>query len=223
MAEHAIASTYTDGKTTIAIYEQFPEKSQSTDGNYETSITAGKSGRIQISSVTSHSAYTLYTGTFEDYPALSNGAGCAGQISIRRAKSGAANPLTAEIVWQPTSGTSCKIVGQTVRSTLREALPRPDKNGNFTSGNSTTYLGETSGFSTWLTWTMVDKGGSLNCRATPNGAVKRTYKTGQTVMADTRGGNAIQLAEDGSPWIRTRKQCSVRANTRYIMPASLPD
>ncbi len=223
LAEHAIASTYTDGKTNLAIEEAILETKQSSYGYYAPAIVAQDSGVFQINSVNRDSAYTLYKGSFVDsFRGDASTGACTGDISIRRANLGTAKPITAEVVWRVTGGKSCSIVGRTVRSRLKEALPRPDKNGDFTSSNAITSLSETNGMVTWLKWQVVDK--SLNCRVAPNGAVKRTYMKGQIILAETRQSNAFELANDGNPWMMVYLgKCSVRANKRYILPVSIPD
>ena len=233
LADHAIASTYADVKTTLAIDETSLEKNRSRFGNYETEAAGRQWGTVQIKLVSTNSGYTLYKGVFRDsskesptsYPEnMTAGQGCAGDISIRRGNPGTGKPITAEVVWRVTGGKFCSLVGRTVRSTLNETLPRPDKNGDFTSSNAITYLGETSGIVTWLKWQVVDKSELLNCRVAPNGAVKRTYTKGQIILAETRQSNAFMLAKDGSPWMLVRsQQCYVRANKRYVLPVSIPD
>lgn len=225
LAEHGIASTYTDGKTTITIYsEKTPlAKDLSSNGHYVLALDGRSSGSFQINSVSKNSAYTLYKGRFNDiYSRDASIGACVGDISIRRANLGTAKPITAEVVWRATGGKSCRIIGQTVRSTMNETLPRPNTNGDFTPSNANTYLSETNGMLTWIKWQVVDN--SVNCRVDPNGAVKQTYPKGQITRAETRGGNAFTLANDGSPWLLLvePKRCYVRANKRYILPVSLP-
>ncbi len=96
-------------------------------------------------------------------------------------------------------------------------LPRPNRQGDFTAANANTHMSETNGLVTWLNWRVVSQDGELNCRATPNGAIRRVYRTGSRLTAETRGANAIVLS-NGSPWMLTRDRCYVRANSRYIQP-----
>lgn len=96
--------------------------------------------------------------------------------------------------------------------------PRPNRQGDFTAANANTYLSETNGLVTWLHWRVVSQDGELNCRATPNGTIRRVYRTNRDrITAETRGANAIVLS-NGSPWMLTRDRCYVRANSRYIQP-----
>ena len=97
-------------------------------------------------------------------------------------------------------------------------LPRPNRQGDFTAANANTYLSETNGLVTWLHWRVVSQDGELNCRASPNGTIRRVYRTNRDrITAETRGANAIVLS-NGSPWMLTRDRCYVRANSRYIQP-----
>lgn len=96
-------------------------------------------------------------------------------------------------------------------------LPRPNRQGDFTAANANTHMSQTNGLVTWLNWRVVSKDGELNCRATPNGTIRRVYRSGDRLTADTRGANAIVLS-NGSPWLLTRDRCYVRANSRYIQP-----
>lgn len=82
-------------------------------------------------------------------------------------------------------------------------------------------------------WLVVDPSGSLNCRATPNGAVKTKLATGWVVTAafPAKDADAVVMHQ-GSPWLRVTPQdpigarnsqsvCFVRANNRYVAPISI--
>jgi hypothetical protein len=81
-------------------------------------------------------------------------------------------------------------------------------------------------------WLVVDPSRSLNCRATPNGAVSTTLSSGWIVTAafpPNKDGDAIVMGESGA-WLRVRATnpmggklpvCLVRANSRYIAPISV--
>lgn len=92
--------------------------------------------------------------------------------------------------------------------------------------NADDWSGGTSD-NTWLTWRVVN--GSLNCRSTPQGDIKKTYKKGDIITAkNDRTGSAIVGSDGnfypfkGDPWLRTKDSCYVRANSQYIQPASNP-
>ncbi|MBF2029293.1 MAG: hypothetical protein IGS48_21455 [Oscillatoriales cyanobacterium C42_A2020_001] len=82
-------------------------------------------------------------------------------------------------------------------------------------------------------WLVVDPSGSLNCRATPNGAVKTKLSTGWVVAASfsAKEADAVVMHQK-TPWLRVMPQdpmgarnpqtvCFVRANNRYVAPISI--
>jgi hypothetical protein len=80
-------------------------------------------------------------------------------------------------------------------------------------------------------WLVVDTDPLLNCRATPNGAVKSRLIRGSVVTAVFNQNKEAIAFHQGSPWLKVNPQipgygsgtpgvCFVRANTRYIAPIS---
>jgi hypothetical protein len=163
-----------------------------------------------------NSGVSRYRGTFRDFR---TGPGteqiCTGTIDIL-------DNLPAQrfsVTWKATGGTSCPVIGQTVTLNLVDALPRSDARGDFTPAIVDQWNGGTQ-FSTWRGWRVVSADGSLNCRATPNGAIRRTYKTGDSITAfRDRSGLAMTIF-NGSPWLRTSDNCFVRANSRFMQPTN---
>lgn len=108
-------------------------------------------------------------------------------------------------------------------------IPVANKAGDFTTAR---VLGN-RGYYRNTHWLVVDPNGSLNCRATPNGAVITRLSSGWIVTAAfpaNRDGDAIVMGESGS-WLRViatdplgagkLPACLVRANRRYIAPISI--
>lgn len=80
-------------------------------------------------------------------------------------------------------------------------------------------------------WLVVDTDPLLNCRTTPNGAVKSRLIRGSVVTAVFNPNKEAIVVHQGSPWLKINPQlpgygsgtpgvCFVRANTRYIAPIS---
>ncbi|MEX0270511.1 hypothetical protein AB3R30_15310 [Leptolyngbyaceae cyanobacterium UHCC 1019] len=108
-------------------------------------------------------------------------------------------------------------------------IPVANKAGDFTTAR---VLGN-RGYYRNTHWLVVDPNGSLNCRATPNGAVTTRLSSGWIVTAAfpaNKDGDAIVMGQSG-PWLRViatdplgagkLPACLVRANRRYIAPISL--
>lgn len=222
----ASASTYqtSDGKTTIVLDESPTAISQPRISYYMTE-SAGRpwSGGITIISAYEDAEHVLYNGTFEqswgtdDEPTLT----CTGNIRISRQQPGLADPVEAQATWQVTGGSGCPSLGQTFTLNLQEPLPRADRNGNFTAQNSNTWMSQTSGPGTWQAWRVVAPDGRLNCRESPNGAIKQVYRINDQIIAEERSGNAFILT-NGNSWLRTSDRCYVRANSQFIQPISVP-
>lgn len=144
-------------------------------------------------------------------------------IAITRFSGGRRPGMQIEARWTITGGNNCPALGKTGSLNLVEPLPQADHSGDYTPGNANanTAMSQTNGEYTWPTWIATSADGTLNCRATPNGAVKFTYKAGQRIEVADRCGNAFDSSA-GSPWLRTTKGCFVRANRQYIAPQSVP-
>lgn len=218
----ASATTYinaTTGKTTLNL----SEKANTPRGFYFTQVGNRKFfGDIQITRSEGAAGSYYYNGTFNDR-ALGPGRKivCSGEIAIVR-RAGTSKQLGAEVTWKVKGGENCASIGQTFKVNLVEPLPGPNASGNYSSSNANTWSSETSGSVTWPAWRVTSRDGELNCRQTPNGAIKRVYRADRdTIYAELRGGSAISVA-NGEPWLLTRQGCYVRANSQYIEPVSLP-
>jgi len=229
----ASASTYISPTkaTRLTLYE-LPgsppyQRAGKPTGEYSTRIQ-GKTwhGAIAITNHKSDQAgHKYYTGTFKDSSYVSGQElTCQGTISIFRTRVSRTEPIGMTATWNVTSGKGCPSIGTVYKVTLREDLPQPDRNGNFTDTNSQGAESSPSQGSTWEKWRVVSADGALNCRQAPNGAIKKVYKSGTTLAAQTeRDGTAFfNRADLKTPWLRTSDRCFVRANTQYIQPVSLP-
>ncbi|MEP0915981.1 hypothetical protein NC981_04070 [Leptolyngbya sp. DQ-M1] len=163
------------------------------------------------------SAVSRYQGTFRD---IRSGGGaeqvCTGTIDILNNRPS----QTFSVTWKVTGGKACPAIGQTTTLRLADALPRPDARGDFTPAIVNQWNGGTQS-TTWRSWRVVSADGFLNCRATPNGALRKTYKTGTPITAYRDRSGLAMTTSNGVPWLRTSDNCLVRANSRYIQPTNL--
>lgn len=109
-------------------------------------------------------------------------------------------------------------------------VPTPNRNGDYTTavmqGNRGNYYNRR--------WLVVDPDPTyLNCRISPNGAVRSRIAPGAILTAEFVRNEAI-VFQDGSPWLRVRGTdaltfvqrgqslgtCYVRANRQYIAPVN---
>ncbi|MEG4804577.1 hypothetical protein QUB63_27585 [Microcoleus sp. ARI1-B5] len=219
----ASATTYINptGKTTLNL----SEKGNNPSGFYFTQVGNREFlGNIKITRSEGAVGSYYYNGTFTDN-AIGPGRKivCSGDIAIVGRQIGRSGQLGAEVTWKVKGGQNCASVGKTFKVNLVEPLPRANSSGDYTSSNANTWLSETSGTVTWPAWRVTSRDGELNCRKTPNGAIQQVYRADRdTVAAETRGANAISLA-NGQPWLLTRQGCYVRANSQYVQPVSLPE
>lgn len=107
-------------------------------------------------------------------------------------------------------------------------VPLANRTGDFT----TSRVQGNRGYYRSTHWLVVDPSRSLNCRATPNGAVTTRLSSGWIVTAafpNSKDGDAIVKGQ-GGPWLRViatdpnggkLPACLVRANSRYIAPISV--
>jgi len=218
----ASATTYVNpnGKTTLNL----SEKGNNRSGFYITKVGNREFlGNIQITRSEGAAGSYYYNGTFKD---SASGPGqkivCSGDITIVRRQVGRSSQLGPEVTWKVKGGENCPSIGQTFKVNLVESLPRPNASGDYTSSNANTWLGQTSGLGTWPSWRVTSRDGELNCRQTPNGAIKQVYRANQDpIAAELRGTNAIKI-ENNQPWLLTTKGCYVRANSQYVQPVSMP-
>ncbi len=218
----ANATTYISSTSKTSV--NLAEKRNPVGGFYFTTIgNRNFFGDIKINRAEGAAGAYYYNGTFSD---RTIGSGtpitCSGDISIVRRTGGRTAQLGAEMTWKVKGGENCPNVGQTFTINLVEALPRPNAQGDFTSENANTWLTQTAGLATWPAWRVTSKDGELNCRKQPNGEVVKVYRATDTVEAELRSVNALELI-NGVWWMFTRNRCYVRANSQYIEPISLPD
>ncbi|MGI0483986.1 hypothetical protein ACN4EK_01045 [Pantanalinema rosaneae CENA516] len=107
-------------------------------------------------------------------------------------------------------------------------VPTASRQGDFTTAR---VLGNRGYFQN-TKWLVVDTDRGLNCRTTPNGAVKSVLMPGSIVTAVFSNPNQDAVVfNQGNPWLRVNPQvpshasgtpgvCYVRANVRYIAPIS---
>ncbi|MEG4961481.1 MULTISPECIES: hypothetical protein [unclassified Microcoleus] len=218
----ASATTYVNpnGQTTLNL----SEKGNNRSSFYLTKVGNREFlGNIKITRSEGAAGSYYYNGTFKD---SASGPGkkivCSGDITIVTRQVGSSSQLGAEVTWKVKAGENCPSVGKTVKVNLVEALPRPNASGDYTSSNANTWLTETAGSGTWPLWRITSRDGKLNCRQTPNGAIKQVYSANKDkIFGELRGTNAIKI-EKGQPWLLTTNGCYVRANSQYIQPISLP-
>jgi hypothetical protein len=219
----ASATTYINaatGKTSLNL----SENGNNPTGFYYTKVGDRQFlGDINITRSEGAAGSYYYNGTFKDR-AIGPGRKmvCSGDISIVRHQVGRSGQLGVEVTWKVKEGENCPSINQTFKINLVEPLPRANASGDYTSSNANTWLTETAGLATWPFWRITSRDGELNCRQTPNGAIKQVYRVNQApIAAELRGGNAISIA-NGQPWLLTRQGCYVRANYQYFQPVSLP-
>jgi hypothetical protein len=226
-ATTAAASDYVtpSGQTQVTLNEV--GSNGSTTGFYFTPI-GGKQwmGDIKINRIEGGAGHVYYSGTFQDRR-LSAGptTRCDGDILLdRTGANGVAPQVSLRVKWTIKGGTNCPSpAGQTFELQLTEALPKADRNGNYTANNANTANSQTNGTYTWPLWKVTAAEGKLNCRTTPNSKVVFTYRSGDRLDTRTRGVNAFQTATDGTSWLKVpAKQCVVRASDRAISPISIP-
>lgn len=228
----ADASVYASksNKTRIALFEP-TQKGEKLEGNY---FTEG-SGRNWLGTMFltmkkgNTPGRTNYVGTFKDFTTGPDTRFyCEGDVSLTIISEGVALKNKKEIVvnWIVKTGEKCPSVGQKYSLTLAEAFPNPDKNGDFFIENTDDWMGGATD-NTWETWRVVTQ--ELNCRNTPQGMIKKTYQKGELVIAkNNRDGSALVGSDGkiypfkGNPWLRTKDDCYVRANSQYIKPTSNP-
>ena len=220
----ASATTYINaatGKTSLNL----SENGNNPTGFYYTKVGDRQFlGDINITRSEGGVGSYYYNGTFQDR-AIGPGKKmiCSGDISIIRHLVGSSNKWGVRVTWKVKGGENCPSIGQTFEMKLVETLPRANASGDYTSSNANTWLTETAGLATWPSWRITSRDGELNCRQTPNGAIKQVYRVNQdSIAAELRGGNAISMA-NGQPWLLTRQGCYVRANSQYVQPVSLPE
>ncbi len=226
-----IHTTYSNGVTAIAVAETTQER----DNIYKTVVNGQPVlGWFRLSDIHHGKTHTDLSGVFEDI--------CSGSIHIRRPNRQAGRPIVAEVTWVVTrqavlshrnrnngdlsKPSACNVpLGQKFKLNLPEALPHPNKRGEFTNATSNTFLSEVYDFYAWPQWIVISADQVLNCRKQPNGAIQQTYRRGQIIRKLGRemldGRSLIELP-NGSAWLRTQQKCYVRASDRDLQPASLP-
>lgn len=166
-----------------------------------------------------------YVGTFEDRPSTEPinrpQIFCTGEVRLQVTERGRFDPTGMTLTWRPTGGQRCPSIGQTFTVTLKESLPRPDLNGNYTDANARTYVSQDRKL-IWPEWEVVSPDGKLNCRATPYGAVTFTFRSGEKLNRMTAFRDShFQLDDRGGSWLWvSSKQCYVRAGATTIAPLS---
>ena len=216
---HATTYVNPNGSTSLVLAEK-----NSQAGGFYFTTSGGRQfmGTITVTRREGRPGSYYYYGTFSD---RTMGPGspisCTGDMTIVRRAVGRIATLGAEVTWKVKGGENCPSVGKTFKLSLVEPLPRPDSKGDYTPQNADTWMTETSGNGTWPLWRVTSSDGELNCRQTPNGTIKYVYRAQDTVVPELRQVKAIEFS-GGSAWMRTNKNCYVRANSSYIAPVSLP-
>ncbi|WP_413162245.1 hypothetical protein ACL6C3_25200 [Capilliphycus salinus ALCB114379] len=222
MSSPALASTYksTSGTTTLVVKR---DANRTLAGNYSTTVNNRKIvGDIRITDAEGVPGSYIYQGIFSDR-GLDGKGECIGDITIVRRQIDRSARMGAKVTWKVKGGPSCASVGKTYTLDLVEALPSPDRKGNFNWNNSGTWLSEPLRYSTWPKWKVTSSDGELNCREKPNGTIKRVYRTNvDQIEANKNRANAFDLSRGNNPWLLTTDGCYVRANRQFIQPLSLP-
>lgn len=190
----------------------------------------------------------IYEGTFSDQPEtepINNPQiTCTGDVRLKVAQHGRFEPTDVEITWKVKGGDRCPVIGQTFSTQLREPLPVADRNGNYTVFNARTdsergqhegpphpdrsgnpdpngnlYFGGDEKRLIWPTWEVVATDGKLNCRSTPNGKVKFTFRSGELITAGQESYFDRDREDNSWLWL-SAKQCYVRAKASLIAPIS---
>jgi hypothetical protein len=190
----------------------------------------------------------VYEGTFSDQPdtePINNPQiTCTGDVQLKVVQQGRFEPTDVAITWKVMGGNRCPSVGQEFSVKLREALPVADRAGNYTVFNARTdrqrgqhegaphpdangnpdpngnlYFGGNDKRLVWPKWEVVAADGKLNCRATPIGKVKFTFRSGESITAD-RDSYFDRDTEDNSWLWLASKQCYIRATSSLIAPIS---
>lgn len=131
------------------------------------------------------------------------------------------NSFTSAIAMAP-------IVFATLAATNVQAqvaeVPNPNGKGDFMTAK---VLGN-RGYYVNNKWLVVDFNPGLNCRVTPNGAIKSVLMPGSVISAIFSGSRDAIVLHQGNPWLKVNVQsplisgtpgpCFVRANRQYIAP-----
>jgi hypothetical protein len=233
LAPHnAQASSYSNpsGTTLIHIYGEneqspYPRPFPEGDGHYRMTIgSVNWYGEFTLPTVSTIGGTKSYIGTFRGSrpnPASSAGVNltCTGTVKIDRTLF--AGKYKLKVKWTITGGTGCSSsssIHPTFRS-LKEALPIANFMGNFTSTNSTTFVGiQESGTRIWPKWKVVKSTG-IPCLSTPGGTLV------QHLPLSTIG-SSPQTFDSTNQWLQVSvnngNTCYVRANSAYIKPVQIP-
>ncbi|WP_156803795.1 hypothetical protein [Lyngbya sp. PCC 8106] len=222
MSSPALASTYkTTNKTTTLVVK--PDASRPFVGHYSTRVKSRRIvGDIRIITGEGVPGSYIYQGTFSDR-GLDGKGECIGDITILRRQIDRSGKMGAKVTWKVKGGPTCTSVGKTYVLDLVEALPSPDKKGDFNWNNSGTWLSQPLRYSTWPKWKVTSSDGELNCRDKPNGKIKRVYQMNvDQIEVNKDRANVFELSPGKSPWLLTNQGCYVRANKQFIQPISMP-
>lgn len=226
-ANPAQASVYSDFSTRTKLLIAQDNNTQPTSGGMYISLRYKQVwfGTIDVKRMSQMRLTTIFKGSFSESQEQGS-AQCSGNLTLVRSKGTAVGIPVLQATFQVTGGANCPFVGRTDVLTLPEALPRPNFRGDFMDAD--TSIGAASMQETWRSWRVVSSDGELNCRATPNGAIRKVYRTNDVIDVSNTDdfnphhhGSSIKLFND-QPWLHTTDGCFVRAHTRYIQPRSLP-
>jgi hypothetical protein len=163
----------------------------------------------------------IYVGNFIDRPINQPQISCKGDVSLKLNQRSRFEPTAVEITWRVTGGQQCDSVGQRFTTSLREALPKANSKGDYNDTNARTYDGLDQKL-IWPEWEVVAPDGKLNCRATPNGKVTFTFRSGERLNRMTADRDShFQQDDAGESWLWVApKQCYVKAKATLIAPLS---
>lgn len=222
MSSPALATTYksTSGATTLSVK---PDSRGPFSGNYSTTVNNRRVvGEIRITKGEGVPGSYIYQGTFSDR-GLDGKGECIGDITIVRRQIDRSARMGAKVTWKVKGGPTCASLGQTYTLDFVEALPSPDRKGDFNWNNSGTWLSQAFRYHAWPKWKVTSGDGELNCREKPNGTIKRVYRTNVDQIEPYRGqGNPFEYSRGNNPWLLTSDRCYVRANRQFIQPISMP-
>lgn len=186
-------------------------------GYYHTLINGQRvQGNIQILTRNAALNNAKYTGTFDEYP------GCKGTIALDRTiLIGGGVALRAAWTIGQSSKECQSPVGTKFVVNLVENLPVA-KDGNYPAQPLNNPFSAESSAWNHPVWKAIDSP-SLNCRATPNGKIVKSYPLGTQLVSLNRGVNTFGTDAAGQRWLYIpESRCFVRHSPMYIRPVSLP-
>ncbi len=210
----------TNGTTIIDLSEigSSPLSQLPRNAGYYHTIIGGQrvQGNIEILTRNAAPNNVKYTGTFDEHP------GCKGTIALDRTiLVGGGVALRADWTIGQSSKKCQSAIGTKFVVNLVENLPVA-KDGNYPAQPLNNPFSAESSAWNHPVWKVIDSP-SLNCRATPNGRIVKSYPLGTQLVSLNRGVNTFGTDAAGQRWLYIpESRCFVRHSPTYIRPVSLP-